>query len=515
GQWAGAHGAQLFHHRSESLLAGRARRSVGTVEIGLQEEILPHSRHTISIQWHYPVNTGSPQRTGMVDTGSYFIAYFFPRVAVYDDLDGWDTWSYNGIQEFYNDFGDFHVFITVPKNYVVWATGDQVDPQVNFSSAILGRLKKAWHTSQITPVIWKGDYQEGKVFAPANTGVWEFKANQVTDFAFAISDHYLSEASSIVVDSLSGRRTLATAAFNPIHEDYYDVARQAHESVYLMSFFYPKYPFPFDKITIFDGTDQMEYPMMVNDNPTRSLKEAVQLTSHEIFHSYFPFYMGINETAHAWMDEGWASIGESVISPVMGYPEDDGIFQKSAYQEIAGTDQDVPLITNTELYTSEAYYTNSYGKGALCYYTLENLLGEATFFKALHYYMNTWHGKHPSPYDFFYCINKGSGQNLDWFWNKWFFGWSYPDLSIRSVTPQGYETLITVENKGGLPLPVHLTLKTSDSVLVVKSTAEVWDQGQHIHQYRVEVPMHKITEISLGDSYIPDKYPSDNLWKSR
>ena len=123
---------------------------------------------------------------------------------------------------------------------------------------------------------------------------------------------------------------------------------QAHQSVDYMSHFYPKYPFPFDHITVFDGTDQMEYPMMVNDNPEEHRKDAVQLTSHEIFHSYFPFLMGINETQYAWMDEGWATIGESVISPKMGEPEDEGIFSKGRYEQISGTDRDVPLITNTK-----------------------------------------------------------------------------------------------------------------------------------------------------------------------
>ncbi len=142
-----------------------------------------------------------------------------------------------------------------------------------------------------------------------------------------------------------------------------------------MSHFYPKYPFPFNHETVFDGTDQMEYPMMVNDNPTDSHKDAVQLTSHEIFHSYFPFYMGINETQYAWMDEGWATIGESVISPLMGEPEDEGIFSKTRYEHISGTNKEMPLITNTKIYSDADYLANSYGKGGICYYVLQDLLG--------------------------------------------------------------------------------------------------------------------------------------------
>jgi len=278
-----------------------------------EEYILPHTKAELSVRWHYTVNAGSPERTGMVDSGSYFIAYFFPRVSVYDDIDGWDTWSYNGTQEFYNDFGNFNVVISVPKDYVVWATGDRLNASENFSDNIIKKIKIASASTKIIHVIDTTDYLNNDIFSSTDTGIWKFSANNVTDFAFAISNHYLWDVSSVLVDSSTGRRTLAEAAYNKIHLDYFDVANQAHQSVFYMSHYYPKYPFPFNHETVFDGTDQMEYPMMVNDNPTQSHKEAVQLTSHEIFHSYFPFYMGINETQYAWMDEGWATIGESKI----------------------------------------------------------------------------------------------------------------------------------------------------------------------------------------------------------
>lgn len=192
----------------------------------------------------------------------------------------------------------------------------------------MDKLQSAKTSDAIIHVIDSTDYESNKVLSTSATGLWKFTADTVTDFAFAISDHYLWDVSSVLVDSFTGRRTLTEAAYNKEHKDYFDVASQAQQSVFYMSYYYPKYPFPFPHITVFDGTDQMEYPMMVNDNPTETHKDGVQLTSHEIFHSYFPFYMGINETQYAWMDEGWATIGESVISPLMGEPEDEGIFSR-------------------------------------------------------------------------------------------------------------------------------------------------------------------------------------------
>jgi aminopeptidase N len=226
--------------------------------------------------------------------------------------------------------------------------------------------------------------------------------------------------------------------------------------------------------------------------------------------------MGINETQYAWMDEGWATIGESVLSPKMGEPEDEGIFSKTRYERISGTDQYVPLITNTKEYSTDAYLANSYGKGGLCYYVLQDLLGDEIYFKSLHQYMNDWHGKHPTPYDFFYSFNNASGQNLNWFWNRWFFGWEYPDLSIKNVEKDKNNFKITIENKGGLPVPVYLTIFSKDGKsFVQKYTAEVWKNGDKEKTFVISKPFSSIDKIELGNEFIPDKFESNNSWKAK
>ncbi|HRN71784.1 MAG TPA: M1 family metallopeptidase [Ginsengibacter sp.] len=479
-----------------------------------KDVLLPHSENTLEIHWSYKVNTGSPVRTGMVDSGSYFVAYFFPRLSVYDDIDGWDTWSYNGSQEFYNDFGDFEVSLKLPSGYVVWATGDRVNPQDNFSDLILSRIQKASLSDKIIKVIDTADYEQNRVFREGATGIWKFKATHITDFAFAVSNHYLWEASAVVVDSVTGRRSVAEAVFNRAHEDYYDVANQAYQTLFYTSHYYPRYPFPFSHITVFDGTDQMEYPMMANDNPTKSRKDAVQLTTHEIFHSYFPFYMGTNETQYAWMDEGWATIGESVLSPLMGEPEDEGIFSKRRYERIAGTNMDVPLITNTKEYSGAAYSANSYGKAGISYYVLQELLGDSLFFKGLHQYMHDWNGKHPTPYDFFYSFNSATGKDLNWFWRKWFFGWEYPEMSIDVMAMKSEGVRVNVKNTGGLPLPVQLTVTVnSGEEKVYKYSPAVWKDDIKSYTVRIPVRWEAVKSIRLGSDWIPDKVPENNFWE--
>ena len=480
-----------------------------------KQALLPHTKINLQVKWHYPVNTGSNVRTGRIDSGSWFIAYFYPRIAVYDDIDGWDDWSYNGSQEFYNDFGNYQVEIRLPFNYVAWATGERQQEDVNLGPSVLLKLNQAKNSDKIIHVIDSMDYNNKAVINSDNTGIWKFTAGGVSDFAFALSDHYLWDASSVLVDSVTKRRTLVNTAFNKIHADYFDVPNQANRSVFYMSHFYPKVPFPFPQITVVDGTEQMEYPMMVNDNPTETHKDAVQLTSHEIFHSYFPFYMGINETQYAWMDEGWATIGESVISPLMNEPEDEGIYSKTRYERISGTDKDVPLITNTKLYEGAAYAANSYGKGGLCYWVLQDMLGDKLYFKALHQYMNDWHGKHPLPYDFFYSFNSAAGMNLDWFWHNWFYDWVYPDLALTKVEQQGGKISITVSNKGGLAVPVYLTL-TDDkgATKTVHYGADVWKNGK-TEFIVTQKASGKIRSIRMGNDFTPDKNKQDNSWDTK
>ena len=143
--------------------------------------------------------------------------------------------------------------------------------------------------------------------------------------------------------------------------------------------------------------DQMEYPMMVNDNPTPTAEDGIELTDHEIFHTMFPFYMGTNETKYAWMDEGWATIGEWVISSIID-PKITDTFAIEGYENNAGKETDPPIITLSTLLTGGSYETNSYPKPGLGYLYVRDMLGDSVFTKALHYYIEQWHGKHPMPF---------------------------------------------------------------------------------------------------------------------
>ena len=497
-----------------------AGQLVNRASIGINGTNMTLNRQTVAgksnirfrINYHYTLNKGSHVRTGEVEPNAHFIAYFFPRVAVYDDIDGWNRFPYNGRQEFYNDFCNFNAYITVPKNFVVWATGDLQNCHEVLNATHCQRIEQAEKNDAMINVIdTTDDKQNITANHPLNT--WHYVASNVVDFAFATSDHYMWQSTSLVVDPKTGRRTRVDAVFNPKHKDYFWVAPDARKTVEGMSYVFPKWPFPYSHMTVFDGLDQMEYPMMANDNPVHSREESVTLTDHEVFHTMFPFYVGTNETKYAWMDEGWATIGEWILSSYIdsSIVDDYGVVPTERH---LGTEADLPIISlSTE--NNASYFTNAYPEPAMGYLYVKDMLGDSLFTKALHHYIAQWNGKHPMPYDFFYSMNTGSGKNLNWFWKRWFFDGGFADLAISSVTKKGSNYNIVVTAKGAKPVPVDLTISYSDGTTSkVHRSVAVWEKGNT--SVTITVPAKQtIQKIILGSTWVPDADKKDNVYTGK
>ena len=474
-------------------------------------KLLPKANVHFNISYHYTLNKGSHIRTGEIEPGADFIAYFFPRIAVYDDIDGWNRNPYLGSQEFYNDFCHFIVNITVPKNYVVWCTGNLLNGKEVLSQKQYQRLQAAEKSNEVTTIIDSTDIIKNNITADKPMLTWQYEADDVTDVAFALSNHYMWQSSSLIVDSSNGRRTRVDAVFAPKHKDYFSVIDYARKTVAAMSFIFPKWPYPYPHETVFDGLDQMEYPMMVNDNPLEESADAIELTDHEIFHTMFPFYMGVNETKYAWMDEGWATIGEWLISPLIdtSIKDDYGVLP---YENRAGTEEDLPIVTLSTQTTGTAYFLNSYPKPAFGYLYIKDMLGDELFTKALHHYITLWQGKHPMPFDFFYCMNEGAGENMNWFWKRWFFDSGVPNLGIGRVTEKKRQYEITVINKGGKPVPVDLNFHLADNTTqTLHASIVCWKNDNKTATFTFSSDK-KIKTITLGSLYTPDTDKSDNVY---
>lgn len=496
---------------NEKALNNRAY-SIDATNMILNRQSLAHGQSIqFRITYHYTLNKGSHIRTGEIEPNADFIAYFFPRVAVYDDIDGWNRFAYNGSQEFYNDFCNFDALITVPKNFVVWATGDLQNASDVLDQKYVERIQKAETNDAISTIIDTTDFKQNiTTDHPFNT--WHFIAKDVTDFVFATSNHYIWKSSSLIVDPVTKRRTRVDAVFNPKHKDYFVVINDARKTVEAMSYNFPKWPYPYSHETVFDGLDQMEYPMMVNDNPVEARDESIELTDHEIFHTMFPFYMGINETKYAWMDEGWATIGEWLISPIIDTTIVDE-YGVAPYAMAAATEVDLPIATLSTQLSGTSYFLNSYPKPAFGYLFVRDMLGDSLFTKALHHYIQQWHGKHPMPYDFFNSMNAGSGKNLNWFWKKWFFDNGEPDLAITSVTNKLKSYNVVITSKGTKPVPIDLTITFADkTVSKIHRSVEVWEKGNST--VSIMVPStQKIIRVELGSTYCVDSNKKDNIFE--
>ncbi|MEN5432187.1 M1 family metallopeptidase [Sphingobacterium faecium] len=479
--------------------------------IKLNKPVDPKSSVTVEMEWEYPLSLSS-DREGQIDPGTYFCAYAYPRIAVYDDYNGWDVLEHNGRQEFYNDFNDYKVEIRVPKNYVVWATGSFLNPEEVLQPEILDRFKKSLISDQVITVADLKEMETQKVTKQHDWNIWKFEADHIVDFCFALSDHYVWDASSV---QLKSKRVSVQAAYLNGTKDFEQYVGWERYCIDWFSKNWPGVEYPFPTMTAIQGFADMEYPMMVNDSSVPdNLMDARQTVDHEIAHTYFPFYMGTNETRYAFMDEGWATALELLI----GMDENGEEAAKQLFKEFRvkgwiqdpATEQDQPLISLSSQLSGKGYGNNAYIKSALSYLALKDYLGDEAFRKALHHYMENWNGKHPTPWDYFYSFNTGSGKNLNWFWNNWYFSNHYIDLKLSKVSQKNKTISLEIENNGGFAIPFDVILTYVDGEKEkIHFTPQVWESNQAVTTLKLKTKA-KVKEVVLDNDIFMDYTSDDN-----
>ncbi|MBB6127010.1 M1 family metallopeptidase [Mucilaginibacter lappiensis] len=449
--------------------------------VGLLKPLMPHDSVKLDIAWHFQISKESG-REGMIDSTTYYLAYFYPRVSVYDDYNGWDRLPFTDGQEFYNDFNDYTLQIKAPKNYIVWATGTLQNPNQVLQPEYAKRLQASMTSDSTIHVATAADLATKNITAQNDVNTWLWKANDISDMAVGISDHYVWDAASTVVDDATHRRASMQAAFLDNAIDFHHAVQNGRNSLSWLSHNWPGVPYPFPKMTSFQGFADMEYPMMVNDSHTEDVRFSQFVQDHEIAHTYFPFYMGINESRYAFMDEGWATTFERLIgASEVGQEKADALyknFRVERWINDASTAEDLPIITpSSEL--KAGYGNNSYGKPSLSYFALKDMLGDALFKKALHGYMDRWHGKHPIPWDYFNSMSSVSGRNLNWFFNNWFFTNYYIDLGLQNISKANGGYTASIKNIGGFAVPFDIKLTYTDGTTEsIHQTPGVWEKNQ-------------------------------------
>ncbi|HEY0298830.1 MAG TPA: M1 family metallopeptidase [Arachidicoccus sp.] len=483
--------------------------------VRLQRPVLPHTSANLKIDWNYPLSKQSG-REGQIDSTTFYCAYSYPRVSVYDDYNGWDMLPHSDRQEFYNDFNDYSLSVKVPKDYVVWATGDFLNPDEVLQPEIAQRLIASYRSDDVMHIASFDEMQQQKVTRQYDWNIWKFKANDITDVCFGTSKNYVWDAASVVVDPKTGRRASMQAAYNDTAADFHHAVAFGQHALKFFSTQYPGVPYPFAKMTVFQGYADMEFPMMVNDSHEDDLPFAQLVQDHEIAHTYFPFYMGINETRYAYMDEGWATTFEYFIGQdEVGKEQADNVykdFRIRKYIADPSAEEDQPVISMSTQVSGAGYGNNSYGKASLSYIALKDMLGDDLFKKALHHYMETWHGKHPIPWDYFNAMSAGAAIDLNWFFQNWFFTNNYIDLKIDKVEKKPGAYAVAVRNIGGFAIPFDVKITYVDGTTsAIHETPEFWHSNQQ--EQSVKIPTSKaVKSIELNGGIFMDYTPKDNVW---
>ena len=486
----------------------------GTVNmVKLQTPVAPGAQATFDIEWDYPLSKLSG-REGQIDPNTFFCAYFYPRISVYDDYNGWDRLPHTDGGEFYNDFNDYTVSVKVPTNYIVWATGTLENAKEVLQPGAFKRFRESLTGNRIVHVATAKDIEQGAVTSSGEWNEWKFSAKHIPDFTFATSNHFVWDASSL---ALGDKRVSVQAAYKDTAADFRSAVEWGKSAIGWFSDNWPGVTYPYSTMTAVQGFADMEYPMMVNDATTPDPGFSRLVLDHEIAHTYFPFYMGINETRYAYMDEGWATTFEYLI----GIAENGKAAADEAYKNFRvkgwinnpAAENDQPLITMSSQLSGAGYGNNSYVKASLSYLALKDFLGDGTFKKALLGYVNTWNGKHPTPWDYFYAFNTATGQDLTWFWKNWFFSNNYIDLKITDVQYGNNNTTITLENVGGFAVPFDVQVQPENGKeKKYHYTPDIWKKEDKKVTFTVP-SSGKIKRVTIDGGIFMDATPDDNIFK--
>ncbi len=491
-------------------------RGSTNIVLRLKDKLLPKTNVKIKVGWQFKIPTNLKVRMGNYGNGNMFISYWYPQISVYDDIDGWDMIDYEGIVEFYNDFSNYNVEIKLPKGFLTWATGELQNAKEVLRKDIYEKYELAKKSDETIKIITQEDYKKGVVTSENNLNVWKFKAKNVTDFSFALSNSYNWDGTSTIVGNEKKHRVLTDVVYQDSAFYWNKGAQISKIAINYLSNELPGYPYPYPHITSFCNGNRsggMETPMMTNDGEPKSIASLVGLLSHEISHSYFPFIMGTNEKKYAWMDEGWASYFPKEIVDRYVPTHDYWTGRAAAYSRNAGNESELPPVVPSYTYKGRYYRTGFYNRPTSAYRELEILLGRDLFKKALLEYVRRWNGKHPIPYDFFFTFNDVTNEDLTWFWKPWFFEFGYPDLAIENVKQNDNQISVKVAKIGNIPTRVEVTITFEDGTEeVVRKSVRVWQDGKNSFEIIIPDKNKKVKSVTVGNKHIPDAVKENNTF---
>jgi hypothetical protein len=485
-------------------------------------EAMPAGGSTIVIklEWSFEIPQFGADRLGRYNARKgwvYELAQWYPKMYVFDDQNGWNVQPYLGQGEFYLEYGDFDLAITVPRDMIVVATGSLQNEAEVFTAEQVKRLAAA-RQSEKTVLIRSAKEVDDKKSRPAGNGplTWRFRAENVRDVAWAASAAFIYDAASwngVLMQSAYPEEGLGTKE-NPGWEE--STAFTLH-SIRFYSKQWFTYPYPV-AINVGGTVSGMEYPMIVFCSVESRGKDLWGVTDHEFGHQWFPMIVGNDERRNAWMDEGFNTFMNFYSETAFYGPGGTSFVPKQVSAMIAEQMQsplaDQPINTHPDCIRRNglgmlAYYKPGYGLVLL----REVILGPEKFDLAFRTYINQWKYKHPSKADFYRTMENAAGEDLDWFWRGWFETTSTLDIGISSVVSAEGLAEIRLENKGKLvmPVPLEITLKNGSTIRKLLP-ADIW-RTSNGYNYVLETA-DQVVSVSIDpEGWLPDTKTSDNSWK--
>jgi hypothetical protein len=524
-------GTELLRVAAGGLALSKADTGVaysvdGTVlRIGLPRALRPRDSLDLDIAWAFQVPPDGAPREGT--TGDVFmIAYWYPRMAVYDDVSGWQIDPYLGTAEFYMDYADYEVSLNVPQGWLVGATGELTNATDVLSKQTRDRLAQARRGDGVVHVVAERDRGAGPTRA-TNTGfdgvlTWKFRARNVRDFDWGASSKFLWDATIAVVGDRDGDKRPDTTAINTFYRPEarawsWDRSAEYERSAveFLSSYLWP-YPWP--QMTALEGPVSctgMEYPMLTCIGGPRDTLSLYSVQVHETGHMWFPMQVGSDERRSAWQDEGLTRFNQAQGMQAYFKGFDRERISRDAYVAFAKTDGEAPLMRHGDEYPygTPAYSIATYDKMATNLVSLRALMGNDAFLSAYRTYGLQWLYKHPSAYDFFNAFDTLAGKDLSWFWRTWWYETWTLDQSIASVAPLNGKLVVTLEDRGLAPMPVLLAVTRADGrVERLTIPADVWLSGARRYAFSLET-LPAITAIEIDPDHVfPDVDRSNNKW---
>ena len=496
-----------------------------TMWIGLPKPLSPHDSLDLDIAWAFQLPPDGAPREG--STGDVLmVAYWYPQLAVYDDVNGWQKDPYLGGAEFYMGYADYEVNLSVPQGWLVAATGELTNAQEVLSQQTRDRLAEARRGASVVHVVREADRGAGRNKA-TNTGfdgvlIWRFRARNVRDFDWGTSSKYLWDATIAAVGDRDGDHRPDTTVINTFYRPdarkwAWDRSGEYERNVveFLSSYLWP-YPWP--QMTALEGPTScsgMEYPMLTCIGGPRDTLALYSVQVHETAHMWFPMQVGSDERRYAWQDEGLTRFNQAQGMQAFFKGFDRERISRENYLDLAKTDGEVPLMRPGDQYPygTPAYSIASYDKMSTNMSTLRGLLGNDAFLSAYRTYGLRWQYKHPTPYDFFNTFNSLAGRDLGWFWRTWWYEVWTLDQAIASATVVGDKLVVTIEDRGLAPMPVRLVVTRTDGRVERRELpVEAWLAGARQQQIALDNPQ-PVARIEIDpEQLFPDIDRSNNRW---